>query len=58
MTSAEKKQRAEEIATEGRILVNQAETILQQVVLRNVRLSQEMKETRTELEEKLASKTK
>lgn len=58
MTSAEKKQRAEEIATEGRTLVNQAETILQQVVLRNVRLSQEMKETRTELEEKLASKTK
>ena len=58
MTSADKKQKAQQIAVEGQQLVNQAEALLKQVVIRNARLSQEMKQTRTELEEKLASQPK
>ena len=58
MTSTEKEHRAKAIAGEGEKLVSQAEALLQQVVLRNARLSQEMKQTRAELEEKLVAKTK
>ncbi|GAB4037809.1 hypothetical protein [Spirosoma jeollabukense] len=53
MTSADKKQQAQSIAEEGKLLVNKAEMLLQKVVLRNARLSQEIKLTRLELEEKL-----
>ncbi len=58
MTPTNKKQRAQDIAVEGHELVNKAETLLEQVVLRNARLSQEMKQTRAELEEKLARKNR
>lgn len=58
MTAADKKQQAQQIAVEGQQLVNQAEGLLKQVVLRNARLSKEMRQARTELEEKIASQTK
>lgn len=57
MTSTDKKRSAEELAAKGRSLVTKAETILQGVILRNARLSQEMKQVRSELETKLATQT-
>lgn len=53
MTSADKKQELQSVAEEGKQLINKAELLLQNVVLRNARLSQEIKQTRLELEEKL-----
>ena len=58
MTPLEKKRNAEELAAKGRALVSEAETILQGVILRNARLSQEIKQTRSELDAKLAALTK
>jgi hypothetical protein len=53
MTSTEKEQKAQAIADAGKILVDKAEVLLQKVVLRHARLSQELKQTKAELEEKL-----
>jgi len=58
MTSADKQQQAQQLATEGQQLISQAETLLKRVVLRNTHLSQELRQIRLELEEKLASQKK
>ncbi|MGF7215360.1 ElaB/YqjD/DUF883 family membrane-anchored ribosome-binding protein [Spirosoma lacussanchae] len=58
MTSADKQQQAQQLATEGQQLISQAETLLKRVVLRNTHLSQELRQVRLELEEKLASQKK
>ncbi|NDU96258.1 hypothetical protein [Spirosoma terrae] len=57
MISSDKKQKAKALVNEGELLVNQAEILLQKLVIRNARMSQEMKQIRIELEEKLISKT-
>lgn len=56
MTSAEKKREAQEISDAGKTLVNNAEGLLQKVVLRHARLNQELKQIKVELEEKLVQK--
>ncbi len=58
MTSANKKQEVQAIVEGGKLLVSQAETLLKNLVLRNTRLSQEMKQIRSELEEKLTQLNK
>lgn len=58
MTPAEKRQKAQEIANKGQLLVDKAETLLKNVVLRNARLSQELKQTKAKLEENLTQEDK
>ena len=58
MKSADKERKAQEIATAGKALIDKAEGLLQRVVLRNARLSQELKQAKAELEEKLVQKNR
>lgn len=58
MTANEKNQKVQELESTGKTLVDKAEALLQNVVLRNARLRQELKQTKTELEEKLAQKNR
>jgi hypothetical protein len=58
MKSANKEHKAQEIAAAGKALVDKAEGVLQRVILRNARLSQELKQAKAELEEKLVQKNR
>ena len=56
MTTTEKNKQAQQIASEGKLLLHKAELLLQSVVARNTKLAEEVQQTKAEIAEKIIRK--